>query len=297
MLSRASKLTSALLGRLLSDSCESVEQEKTIKLIAKLRAFGADFAVLELLRTGDAVRRLRVLEACAEADIFFARENIRNLALCLLEENAPTVPDTMSSNKEKRSQCKFFQRGNCKFGKKCRYAHGTDQLELKLSKEGTQSHGKTKSLLTRLLQAEAEKQHARGMSSSEPEVCRVSRNVPGYLHEILRPHIGDDGPVDRALELLAQYQRIGVAAGTETGESLQREISGSHEMPGTISTSNGNQPRASPAKTLQFHEKQVADGCYSGPHGDSQPSQKARVLSGTVESEHNPSFRSILASN
>ena len=80
--------------------------------------------MLEMLGTGGAARRLRVLEVCAEANILFAKETLNNLAHCLLEENIFTV----SNSKGKRSMYRFFLRGKCRYGERCRDAHGEDQL-------------------------------------------------------------------------------------------------------------------------------------------------------------------------
>jgi Leucine-rich repeat (LRR) protein len=303
-LQRASRLVCVLFCRLHSPYFKPGEEVQLREAFGKVVPILGDgwnaHPVLELLRTGDVVQRLRVLEACAEADLFLARENINSLALCLLEENSDEACHAHTSD--------LFGIFVIAVAVLSRTSAGVLLgCVLAVSYTICYRYCMPKSLLTRLLEAEAVKHSARGVSGSEPKVCRVSRNVPGYLHDILEPQAGDTGPVDRALELLAQCQRMRTAVETEIVESLQREIPGSHEMPGTISASSDNQPCASPAETHQFHEKQLAHGCDPGPHGGSQSSQKAQVSPGAavdlfslrlrVENEHKPSFLPKPASN
>ena len=257
MLSRASKLASALLTRFISDSCEASEREKTIDVLARLRGVGTDLSVLEMLGTGNAGRRLRVLEACAEANIPFAEETSNKLAHCLLEENIPTV----SSSQGKQVLCKFFQRGNCKFGKNCRNAHGEDQLlckewmqgSCKLGSKCKYTHGKSESLLARALRDGKE----------ERKSTAISYNVPKYLHENLQAKAGGSEHVDRVLALLARCQPSRPAAGTETVESIQRDFSAQEELAIVRASTDSDE---SPAETPHAHEKDVVHDCDPVPH-------------------------------
>jgi len=241
---QATQLAESVLIRLHSTSLQHWQEERkeTVEVLIALQALLIYLPVVQFLETGDADQRMRVLTAAAEAGLAFDAPSLAKLAQCLLHENMPEDTARMHVSK-KTALCSNFQKGQCKFGAVCHFAHGRHELQLcnkwisgtcKYGKQCRYRHGEMESLLTRVL--------IEAVVSKTPQ-CTRTRNANKnsrmtiYLLDIFRSGSSSVGPVQQVFDRLVlslndrtSNSTTNIVATATTAQSTPNLVSRSREI-------------------------------------------------------------------
>jgi len=91
---RTTQLAKNALIRLHSTSFQPSKQKESVEALVTLEeALLTHLPVFQLLETGDADQRMRVLVAAAEAGSGFGKTSLGRLVYCLLHENIPKISE------------------------------------------------------------------------------------------------------------------------------------------------------------------------------------------------------------
>jgi hypothetical protein len=164
-----SQLAYHLMARVHSNSFEETDRADAMTALARLCAGGANFAAVKFLGTGDPEQRIRTLEILAEVKVDIGRQSLDQLSLYLLASDIKIIPAGVSVDDFKTQLCMcqdsataarcYWHRNNCS-NHQCRY-----ELRQQLCKKWIQdactsgkrckyAHGTNESLLTRILTKE-----------------------------------------------------------------------------------------------------------------------------------------------
>jgi hypothetical protein len=117
-----SKLADHVMACVQSNSFGETDRADAMTALARLCAGGANLAAVKFLGTGDPEQRIRTLEVFAEVKVDIGRQFLDQLSRYLLAVDIKIIPAGVSEDDFKTQLCIA-----CTFGKRCKYAHGTNE--------------------------------------------------------------------------------------------------------------------------------------------------------------------------